>query len=158
MQFSIGWHPIDWMIMTGIDIVYWLHGFLQPQRLFTPSVISSLMKGCTQATLVENCFSNFVNEHGTIVMSSFEKVVVQCKVHMVHAIFTRKIDIMGSQFMLHSTLHIPRMKYCVVLYSSQGNNASWKSLKETLQTKFTPKSKYHKVVLTKLASLMLKAK
>ena len=54
------------------------------------------MKGYTQASLVEDCFSNFVNEHGTIVMSSFQKFVVYYKVHMVHAIFTREIDIMGS--------------------------------------------------------------
>ena len=59
-------------------------------------MISSLMKGCTEATLVENCFPNFVDEHGSIVMSSFLKLVVQCKVHMVHAIFTREIDIMGN--------------------------------------------------------------
>ena len=82
--------------MTDMDIVYWLLGFSQPQRMFTLSVISSFIKGCTQATLVEDYFLNFVNEHGTIVMSSFQKLAVQCKVHMVHAIFTREIDIMGS--------------------------------------------------------------
>ena len=57
--------------MTGIDIVYWLLGFSQLQRMFTLSMISSLIKGCTQATMVEDYYSNFVNEHGTIVMSSF---------------------------------------------------------------------------------------
>ena len=82
--------------MTGIDIVCWIAVFSQPQRMFTPSMISSLMESCIQATLVEDCFSNFMNEHGTIVMSSFQKLTVYCKVHMVHAIFTREIDIMGS--------------------------------------------------------------
>jgi hypothetical protein len=38
------------------------------------------------------------------------------------------------------------------------NYASWKSMKEILQTKFTMKNKYQKDVLTRLASLMLKAK
>ena len=37
--------------------------------------------------------------------------------------------------MLRSTIHIPRTKYCVVVDSSQSNNASWKSMKEILQTK-----------------------
>ena len=60
--------------------------------------------------------------------------------------------------MLRSTLRIPRMKYCAVLDSSQSNNASWKSMKEILQSKFTMKSKYPKVDLIKLASLMLEAK
>ena len=77
---------------------------------------------------------------------------------MVHAIFTREIDIMGNQFMPRSTLYAPRTKYCAVLDSSQSNNASWKSTKEILQTKFTTKGKYQKVVLTKLASLMLEVK
>jgi len=77
---------------------------------------------------------------------------------MVHAIFIREIEIVGNWFMLCSTLRIPRTKCCAVLDSSQSNNASWKSMKEILQTKFTTKSKYQKVVLTKLASLMLKAK
>jgi len=60
--------------------------------------------------------------------------------------------------MIQNTLRIPRMKYCAILDSSQSNNASWKSMKEILQTKVTTKSKYQKVVLTKLATLMLKAK
>jgi hypothetical protein len=60
--------------------------------------------------------------------------------------------------MIQNTLHIPRRKYCDVLDSSQNNNASWKSMKEIFQTKFTTKSKYQKVVLTKLASQMFKAK
>jgi hypothetical protein len=34
--------------------------------------------------------------------------------------------------------------------SSQSNNASWKSMKEIIQTKFTMKSKYQNVPLTKL--------
>ena len=36
--------------------------------------------------------------------------------------------------MLRSTLHIPRTKYCAILDSSESNNASWKSMKEILQT------------------------
>jgi hypothetical protein len=50
------------------------------------------------------------------------------------------------------------MKYSVVLDSSQSNNASWKSIKEILQTKLTIKSKYQKSVMTKIAALMLEAK
>jgi hypothetical protein len=50
-----------------------------------------------------------------------------------------------------------RMKYCVVLDSFQSNNASWKSMKEILQTKFTMKSEDQKVSRTKLASLVLEA-
>jgi hypothetical protein len=42
-----------------------------------------------------------------------------------------------------------RMQYCAILDSSQSNNASWKSMKKILQTKFTMKSKYQKVPLTK---------
>jgi hypothetical protein len=37
-----------------------------------------------------------------------------------------------------------RMQYYAILDSSQSNNASWKSMKEILQTKFTKKSKYPK--------------
>ena len=62
--------------MTDTDIVCWLLDFSQPQRMFTPSVISSLMESWIQATLVENYFLNFLNEHGTIVMSSFQKLAV----------------------------------------------------------------------------------
>jgi hypothetical protein len=43
-----------------------------------------------------------------------------------------------------------RMQYCAIWDSSQSNNASWKSMKEILQTKLTIKSKYQKVPLTKL--------
>ena len=46
--------------------------------------------------LVEDCFLNFVNEHGTIVMSSFQKLAVKCKVHMVHAILIRELEIVGN--------------------------------------------------------------
>jgi hypothetical protein len=49
------------------------------------------------------------------------------------------------------------MKYCVILDSSQSNNASWKSMKEILQTKFTIKSRYQKNVMTEIALLMLEA-
>jgi hypothetical protein len=47
-------------------------------------------------------------------------------------------------------LHTLRMQYYAILDSSQSDNASWKSMKEILQTKFTMKSKYQKVPLTKL--------
>jgi hypothetical protein len=47
-------------------------------------------------------------------------------------------------------LRTVRMKDCVILDSSQSNNALWKSTKEIFQTKFTMKSKYQKVPLTKL--------
>jgi hypothetical protein len=47
-------------------------------------------------------------------------------------------------------LYTLRMKYYVVLDSFQSNNASWKSMKEILQTNFTMKSKYQKVPLAKL--------
>jgi hypothetical protein len=62
--------------MTDIDIVYWLDGFSQPQRKFTPSMIPSRMEIYTQATLVEDYFSNLVNECGTIVMSNFQKLMI----------------------------------------------------------------------------------
>jgi hypothetical protein len=47
-------------------------------------------------------------------------------------------------------LHTLRMSYCAILDSSQSNNASWKSMKEILQTNFTMKGKYQKVPFTKL--------
>jgi hypothetical protein len=62
--------------MTDIDIVCWLVGFSQPQQMFTPFMIPSLMESCTQATLVEDYFSNLVNECGTIVMSNFQKLTI----------------------------------------------------------------------------------
>jgi hypothetical protein len=43
-----------------------------------------------------------------------------------------------------------QMQYCAIWDSSQSNNASWKSMKEILQTNFTMKSKYQKVPLAKL--------
>jgi hypothetical protein len=49
------------------------------------------------------------------------------------------------------------MKYGAILDSSQSKNASWTSMKEILQTKFTIKRKYQKNVVTKIASLMLEA-
>jgi hypothetical protein len=42
-----------------------------------------------------------------------------------------------------------KMQYCAIWDSSQSNNASWKSMKEILQTNFTMKSKYQKVPLAK---------
>ena len=64
---------------------------------------------------------------------------------MVHAIFNRELEIEGDWFLLRKTFWIPRVKYCAVLDSSQSNNASWKAMKEILQTKLTMKSKYQKV-------------
>jgi hypothetical protein len=50
------------------------------------------MESCTPATLVEDCFSNFVNKHEAIAMSILQKIAVKGKVRMAYAIFTREID------------------------------------------------------------------
>ena len=60
--------------------------------------------------------------------------------------------------MLRSTLCIPTTKCCAILDSSQSNNASLRSMKEILQTKIYYEEQVSESVLTKLASLMLKAK
>ena len=60
--------------------------------------------------------------------------------------------------MLCSTLRILIAKYCAILDSSQSNNASWRSMKDILQTKIYYEEQVSESVLTKLASLMLEAK
>ena len=46
---------------------YWLTSFSYPQRMFTPSMITSFMRSCAQATLVENCFSDLRSQYNTVV-------------------------------------------------------------------------------------------
>jgi hypothetical protein len=49
--------------------------------------------------------------------------------------FTKELD--TCEWLAHgpNDLRTLRMKYCVVLDSSQSNNTLWKSMKEILQTK-----------------------
>jgi hypothetical protein len=69
---------------------------------------------------------------------------------MAYVVFIKESD--TCEWFAHgpNDLHTLRMQYYAILDSSQSNNASWKSMKEILQTKFTTKSKYQKVSLTKL--------
>jgi hypothetical protein len=69
---------------------------------------------------------------------------------MAYVVFIRESD--TCEWFAHgpNDLRTLRMKDCVILDSSQSNNASWKSMKEILQTNFTMKSKYLKVPLAKL--------
>jgi hypothetical protein len=49
-----------WTFTTSIDPVYWLVSILWPQRMFVVYNLT-LLEGCTQAIMVEDCFSNFGN-------------------------------------------------------------------------------------------------
>jgi hypothetical protein len=64
---------------------------------------------------------------------------------MAHVVFTEESD--TCEWLAHgpNDLLTLRMKYYVVLDSSQSNNTLGKSMKEILQTKFTMKSKYQEV-------------
>ena len=53
---------------------YWLASFSFPQRMFTPSMITSFTESCAQATLVENCFSNLGNKYSTLQGISVNKL------------------------------------------------------------------------------------
>ena len=82
-------------------------------------------------------------------------LAVQCKVHIVYVIFTKEIDIVGSQFMLRSTLCIPKKKYGAIFDSDQSNNASWMPNEGNSSDKTYYEGQVSESVLTKLASLIL---
>ena len=55
-----------WVIAPLQPVWILVTSFSYPQRMFTPSMITSFTKSCAQATLVENCFSTLGNKYSTV--------------------------------------------------------------------------------------------
>ena len=86
------------------------------------------MESYTPTILVEDCFSNLVNEPGITIMRNPQKLVKWCEVRMACISFTKEAN--GTSSSLGSKQ--PETKYMeqFVLDSSQSNNASLKSNKK----------------------------
>ena len=67
MEHYVAFHQLtyEWVHCYN-QFGYWLASFSYPQRMFTPSMITSFMRSCAQATLVENCFSNLGSKYSTV--------------------------------------------------------------------------------------------